>query len=140
MAKQVSTFVSPPAPVLSHGRHFCSHATKNSRASKGVSTPLYSSVCHLARVAIQSHVLTLVPGTPHRGSDLGDIGKVIAGVACAVSPLRAPRALIGMPQRDSDELLHLNEDYVRRASSVKIVSFFETRVTPILGLLKRMVC
>lgn len=82
----------------------------------------------------------LVSGTPHRGSDLGGIGRVLAGVACAISPLRAPRALIGLLRRDSNELLHLNEDFVRRASSVKIVSFFETRVTPILGLLKRMVC
>ncbi|PKX96267.1 LipA and NB-ARC domain protein [Aspergillus novofumigatus IBT 16806] len=78
-------------------------------------------------------------GTPHNGSSLAAMGKVLANIVSAFSPIRAPRALIGMLQKDSEVLLEITEDFLKRRRKVQLVSFYELEFTSIGPFLRRLI-
>lgn len=78
-------------------------------------------------------------GTPHNGSGLAGMGKLLANIVSACSPIRPPRALIGTLQRDSEVLLEITEDFVKRRKKVHLVSFYELELTSIGPFIRRLV-
>jgi hypothetical protein len=67
------------------------------------------------------------------------MGKVLANIVSAFSPIRAPRALIGALQKDSEVLLEITEDFVKRRRKVHLISFYELEFTSIGPLLRKLV-
>jgi hypothetical protein len=53
--------------------------------------------------------------------------------------MRAPRALIGMLQKDSEVLLEITEDFLKRRGKIRLISFYELEFTSIGPFLKKMV-
>ncbi|KAK9578899.1 hypothetical protein V6Z98_005612 [Aspergillus fumigatus] len=78
-------------------------------------------------------------GTPHNGSSLAAMGKVLANIVSAFSPIRTPRALIGTLQKDSEVLLEITEDFLKRRRKVQLVSFYELEFTSIGPFLRRLI-
>lgn len=78
-------------------------------------------------------------GTPHNGSNLAVMGKLMANIVSACSPLRPPRALIRDLQKDSEVLLEITEDFVKRRRTVHLVSFYELELTSIGPFIKKLV-
>ncbi|RAK99392.1 LipA and NB-ARC domain protein [Aspergillus ibericus CBS 121593] len=78
-------------------------------------------------------------GTPHNGSNLAVMGKLMANIVSACSPLRPPRALIRDLQKDSEVLLEITEDFVKRRRTVHLVSFYELELTSIGPFIKKMI-
>lgn len=82
-------------------------------------------------------------GTPHDGSTVANLATKIARVAntAGVSFLSRKKLLSGLVkslEEDSDTLREIAENFRHHASGefrelAKIVSFYETRVTPKLG-------
>jgi hypothetical protein len=68
------------------------------------------------------------------------LGKVIATIAAACTPVNPARHLLASLQTDSEVLFEITEDFVKRCSSLKIVSFFETELTHIHPFWKTFVC
>jgi hypothetical protein len=52
------------------------------------------------------------------------------------SPIRTPRALIRTLQKDSEALLEITEDFLKRRKKIRLVSFYELEFTSI-GLFLR---
>ncbi|KAF8426994.1 hypothetical protein EV426DRAFT_636094 [Tirmania nivea] len=77
-------------------------------------------------------------GTPHNGSSLASLGKVISNVLSTVSPLHPARALITALQQDSKVLFEITQDFVKVARTIHLVSFFEMKMTPIAPFIKRI--
>jgi len=100
-------------------------------------TGYYSSVIDI----ISWHVLPLklAIGTPHNGSSLASLGKVISNVLATFSPLHPARALITTLQQDSKVLFEITQDFVKVARTIHLVSFFEMKMTPIAPFIKRIV-
>lgn len=65
-------------------------------------------------------------GTPHRGSDKADYGKILANVATSVMNKPKPR-LISALQSNSDSLMRLTSDFRHQLPNYKVVSFYETK-------------
>lgn len=84
-------------------------------------------------------VLKYVIGTPHNGSSLAALGKLVANIVAACSPLRPARALVATLQKDSEVLLEITEDFVKRRKTLHLVSFFEMEMTYIAPFVKRLV-
>ncbi|KAJ5950462.1 uncharacterized protein N7479_008875 [Penicillium vulpinum] len=78
-------------------------------------------------------------GTPHNGSSLAGMGKLVANILSACSPLRPPRTLIGTLQKDSEVLLEITQDFIKRRKQVHIVSFYELEFTSIGPFLKKLI-
>lgn len=76
--------------------------------------------------------------TPHNGSSIAACGSVLANMAQRISPLNPPRAILEALKKDSKVLSEITDDFVPRASSLHIVSFYEMRMTRI-GLWNTMV-
>lgn len=83
-----------------------------------------------------AHYLT---GTPHNGSDIAATGRILATLVSKISPLNAPRALLGMLRRNSQELFEMTEDFVKRRGDIELVAFYETRRTRVGCVFKTMV-
>ncbi|RPB21265.1 hypothetical protein L211DRAFT_890067 [Terfezia boudieri ATCC MYA-4762] len=77
-------------------------------------------------------------GTPHNGSSLASLGKVISNVLATFSPLHPARALITTLQQDSKVLFEITQDFVKVARKIHLVSFFEMEMTPIAPFIKRI--
>ncbi|KAH1339728.1 hypothetical protein KXX14_006904 [Aspergillus fumigatus] len=78
-------------------------------------------------------------GTPHNGSSLAAMGKVLVNIVSAFSLIRTPRALIGTLQKDSEVLLEITEDFLKRRRKVQLVSFYELEFTSIGPFLRRLI-
>lgn len=78
-------------------------------------------------------------GTPHNGSDIAATGKILATLVSKISPLNAPRALLGMLRKNSQELFEMTEDFVKRRGDIELVAFYETRRTRVGCVFKTMV-
>lgn len=78
-------------------------------------------------------------GTPHSGSSLAGMGKLLANIVSACSPIRPPLALLGTLQKDSEVLSEITEDFIKRRSKVRLVSFYELEFTPIGPFTKKLV-
>ena len=84
-------------------------------------------------------------GTPHRGSSDANYGKLlgdIANLALHVSGSsrftgRINTSLIEALSHESKELLGIAEDFIPHASSLHIISFYETETHP---LTNKVVC
>lgn len=78
-------------------------------------------------------------GTPHNGSSLANMGKVVANILYACSPLKSAHALLGILQKNSEALLEITADFVKRRRKVHLISFYEMEMTAITPFLKRLV-
>lgn len=78
-------------------------------------------------------------GTPHNGSSLASMGKLLANIVSACSLIRPPHALLGTLQKDSEVLLEITEDFVRRRHKVRLVSFYELEFTSIGPFTRKLV-
>lgn len=67
------------------------------------------------------------------------MGKVLVNIVSAFSLIRTPRALIGTLQKDSEVLLEITEDFLKRRRKVQLVSFYELEFTSIGPFLRRLV-
>lgn len=67
------------------------------------------------------------------------MGKLLANIVSAFSPIRSPRALIGMLQKDSEVLLEITEDFLKRRRKIRLVSFYELEFTSIGPFLRKLV-
>ncbi|GFF73987.1 hypothetical protein IFM60648_04080 [Aspergillus lentulus] len=78
-------------------------------------------------------------GTPHNGSSLAATGKVLANIVATFSPIRTPRALIRTLQKDSEALLEITEDFLKRRKKIRLVSFYELEFTSIGPFLRKLI-
>jgi hypothetical protein len=78
-------------------------------------------------------------GTPHNGSSLAAMGKLMANIVSACSPIRPPRTLIGILQKDSKVLLEITEDFIKRRKKIHLVCFYELEMTSIAPFLRKLV-
>ncbi|TGZ78640.1 TPR repeat-contain NB-ARC [Ascodesmis nigricans] len=78
-------------------------------------------------------------GTPHNGSNIASLGKLIANVLAACTPLNPARVLIASLQKDAEGLFSITADFTKRRRQIHIVSFFETKMTYIPPFMKRMI-
>lgn len=83
-------------------------------------------------------MISNLTATPHNGSSLAAYGSAIATVARYCSPLNPPQALLETLRKNSKALFDLRAEFVREASKLQIVSFYETKMTRI-GIWKKMV-
>ncbi|MCJ1451370.1 hypothetical protein MMC28_001706, partial [Mycoblastus sanguinarius] len=76
---------------------------------------------------IRDHTLGIVFfGTPHRGSEKGSYGKVLANVAAGV--MHKPKSkLVNALQSNSDTLMRLNSEFRFQAPRYQILSFYELK-------------
>lgn len=81
-------------------------------------------VYHMLRLSINRSA-----GTPHKGSDIANLGKVVADIVRACSIMNPANELLQTLQRDSRVLYEITEEFRPRATSLHIVSFFETKRT-----------
>lgn len=82
--------------------------------------------------------LTWSKGTPHNGSNLATLGKLMANIVSACSPIRPANAFIGLLQKDSELLLEITEDFIKRRKRLHLVSFFEMEMTSIAPFVKKL--
>ncbi|KMP09093.1 TPR repeat:NB-ARC [Coccidioides immitis RMSCC 2394] len=59
--------------------------------------------------------------TPHNGTNLAIMGKLLANIVSACSPVKTPRALIRTLQKDSQVLLDITGDFNKRRKKVHII-------------------
>lgn len=67
------------------------------------------------------------------------MGKLLANIVSACSPIRPPRALLGTLQKDSEVLLEITADFVQRRDKVRLISFYELEFTSIGPFIRKMV-
>lgn len=67
------------------------------------------------------------------------MGKLLANIVSACSPIRPPRALLGSLQKDSEVLLEITEDFVRRRHKLRLVSFYELEFTSLGPFIRKLV-
>ncbi|KAL5342888.1 hypothetical protein BJX70DRAFT_409220 [Aspergillus crustosus] len=77
-------------------------------------------------------------GTPHNGSSLAGMGKLLSNIVSVFTPLMPPRALIGLLQKESEVLMEINEDFLYKRGGIKLVSFYELNYTSI-GFVRKLV-
>ena len=77
--------------------------------------------------SIGNHTLGVVFfGTPHRGSDKANYGKILANVAAGV--MHKPKSkLISALQNNSETLMRLTSEFKFEASNFEIMTFYETK-------------
>ncbi|KAJ5537510.1 hypothetical protein N7513_007160 [Penicillium frequentans] len=95
--------------------------------------------CPEEQELVQQSYADIVKGTPHNGSSLASMGKLLANIVSACSPIRPPRALLGTLQKDSEVLLEITEDFIRRRHTVRLVSFYELEFTSIGPFIRKLV-
>ncbi|KAJ5938432.1 hypothetical protein N7466_001566 [Penicillium verhagenii] len=78
-------------------------------------------------------------GTPHNGSSLAGMGKLVANILSACSSMRPPRTLLGLLQKDSEVLMEITQDFIKRRRQVHLISFYELEFTSIGPFLRKMV-
>ncbi len=69
---------------------------------------------------------------------MANLGKIMADIAAACTPMAAPRMLLGTLQRDSKVLFEITADFVCKVPKLRIVSFYEMEMTSI-GIFRRLV-
>lgn len=78
-------------------------------------------------------------GTPHKGSSLATAGRLLASIVSAVTPIKPPRTLLGILRINSDVLVDIAQDFVKRRKTLHLVSFYEMEMTRIWPFLYRQV-
>lgn len=106
------------------------------QVQKSVYGILFLGKFGLAKLIIFSNIFL---GTPHNGSSLAGMGKLVANILSACSSMRPPRTLLGLLQKDSEVLMEITQDFVKRRKQVHLVSFYELEFTPIGPFLRKMV-
>lgn len=84
-------------------------------------------------------------GTPHRGSPDASFGKILGDVANLALHVSGTHRLTGGINRslietlgqESKELLAIAEDFVSRASALRIVTYYETKTHPLTNKVVR---
>lgn len=76
-------------------------------------------------------------GTPHRGSDKANYGKVLANIATSALNIPSPR-LLGALQTNSPTLFRLTSDFQHQLPMYQIVSVYEMKPTGPLKTLVRI--
>src|SRR5450432_3864921 len=80
-------------------------------------------------------------GTPHRGSGSASLGKVLGTITNVVLQASGTQRFTGRIRtsllrdlnQDSTELLRIVDSFMQKASAFRIVTFYETEVTPIIN-------
>ncbi|TPX20904.1 hypothetical protein DIZ76_016801 [Coccidioides immitis] len=67
------------------------------------------------------------------------MGKLLANIVSACSPIKTPRALIKTLQKDSGVLMEITDDFIKRRKKVHLVSFYELELTSIGPFFRRMI-
>ncbi|CAD6592657.1 MAG: hypothetical protein ASARMPRED_006495 [Alectoria sarmentosa] len=76
---------------------------------------------------IRDHTLGIVFfGTPHRGSDKANYGKILANVATGVMH-KSKSKLISALQSNSETLMRLTSEFKFEAPNMEIMTFYETK-------------
>ena len=75
--------------------------------------------------------------TPHNGSSLANIGKIVANIASACSWMNPAKRLLGTLQKDSKALFEITQEFVYKTPKLHLVSFYEMEMTNLV-LFKRM--
>lgn len=75
-------------------------------------------------------------GTPHRGSTVADYGRILAGVANAMTRKPSPELLKALKTK-STALTELTDRFRHQLARYQIVSLYEQRTKGILGGLVR---
>ena len=71
-------------------------------------------------------------GTPHRGSDKANYGKILANVATGV--MHKPQSkLISALRNNSDTLMRLTSEFKFEAPKMQIMTFYETKPIGVLS-------
>ena len=83
---------------------------------------------------VYSHCRT---GTPHHGSSIATLGKVVAKIIGACSPFNPPLTFLAALQVDSEVLYEITEDFMSKTQNLQLVSFFEMKMTN-FGFFKRL--
>lgn len=78
-------------------------------------------------------------GTPHEGTSLASLGRVLANIVSAFSPVKPARTLLGVLRIKSDVLLDIAQDFMRRRRKLHMVSFYEMEMTRIAPFLSKLV-
>ena len=68
------------------------------------------------------------------------MGKVVANILAACSPSNPTKTLVANLKKDSQVLLEITEDFLKRRNVLHLVSFYETEMTYIAPFYKRLVC
>jgi len=76
--------------------------------------------------------------TPHNGSSLANIGKIVANIASACSWMNPAKRLLGTLQKDSKALFEITQEFVYKTPKLHLVSFYEMEMTNLV-LFRRMV-
>ena len=77
-------------------------------------------------------------GTPHKGSSIANLGKVLANIISAWTPINPAKSLLKTLRPDSKALFEISADFIRQAPRLKLVSFFETEMMS-AGFRKKLV-
>ena len=78
---------------------------------------------------IHLHTLGIIfLGTPHRGSDKANYGRILARVATAAMN-KPPSHLVNALHTNSDSLMRLSSDFRFRLPNYQVVSFYEMKPT-----------
>ena len=88
---------------------------------------------------IKKHTLGVVFfGTPHRGSDKANYGKILANVATGM--MHKPKSkLINALQNNSEQLMRLTSEFKFEAPDMEIMTFYETKPMGLFsGLVSRL--
>ena len=117
-------------------RHCWSAAQKNKRRYSMRFTGSCSSV--YSQLSCLFCLLSNVAGTPHNGSSLATLGKLVANIVDACSPINPARSLIATLRKDSEVLLEITEDFVKIRKSLHLVSFFEMEMTTIAPFIRKL--
>lgn len=80
----------------------------------------------------------MILATPHGGSPLANIGKIVANIVSACSWMNPAKRLLGTLQKDSEALFEISQDFVHKAQKLHLVSFYEMEMTNLM-LFRRMV-
>jgi hypothetical protein len=67
------------------------------------------------------------------------MGKLVANIVAACTPLNPAKGLLATLQKDSEVLLEITDDFVKRRKKLHLVSFFEMEMTSIAPFVKRFV-
>ena len=76
-------------------------------------------------------------GTPHHGSGIATLGKIVAKIIGACSPINPPITFLAALQVDSEVLYEITEEFMTKRQDIRLVSFFETKMTN-FGFSKRL--
>ncbi|EAS28259.3 uncharacterized protein CIMG_09463 [Coccidioides immitis RS] len=95
--------------------------------------------CSEEQERVQQSVHTILfHGTPQYGNG-AVMGKLLANIAFTCSPMKAPRALIGMLRKEPEAILEITGDFIKRRKKVHLMSFYELELTSIGPFFRKMV-